>query len=271
VGEYVNACALLCRYYAASIRAQLQYPGASLLTGFGAFLSAIVDLIALWALFDRFGTVDGWRFGNIAFFFGMVSISFAIAEFIGRGFDVFGDEFIRTGDFDRILLRPRTAILQLIGYELRLRKLGRLMQGMVVLAIATRSLGFHWSAGALVLSIWTVAGGVALFVGLLILQATLAFWTVDSLELVNVVTYGGVQASQFPLGFYAEWFRKLMIFVVPIGCVAYLPLLAILDRHDPLGTPDWVLPVAPAAGFAFLALCLLAWRVGVHKYTSTGT
>ena len=99
-----------------------------------------------------------------------------------------------------------------------------------------------------------MAGGVALFVGILVLQATLAFWTVESLEIVNVLTYGGVQAAQYPLNIYATWFRRLLTFGVPLACVAYYPVLAILKRSDPLGAPDWLLPLTPVAGFAFLGL-----------------
>jgi ABC-2 type transport system permease protein len=40
-----------------------------------------------------------------------------------------------------------------------------------------------------------VAGGVAFFLGLVILQAALAFWTVESLEVANTLTYGGVTAA----------------------------------------------------------------------------
>jgi ABC-2 type transport system permease protein len=80
-----------------------------------------------------------------------------------------------------------------------------------------------------------------------------------------------VQAAQYPLDFYASWFRNFLIFVVPIACVAYFPVLAILHKADPLGAPNWVLPLAPAAGFAFLALSFAAWRFGVRRYTSTGT
>jgi len=267
----MNAVFLLRRYFATSIRAQLQYPASTLLLGVGAFLTTIIELAGIWALFNRFGDVQGWRFGDVCMFFGMVSISFSIADFISHGFDVFGSDFVRTGDFDRVLLRPRTATLQLIGYDFRLRVTGRLIQGLVVLAVATRALDFHWSAVALGLALWTIAGGVALFFGLMVLQATLAFWTVESLEVVNVVTYGGVQAAQFPLGLYAGWFRNFLIFVVPIACIAYFPVLAILNKPDPLGAPSWFLPLAPAVGFAFLALCFAAWRLGVRKYTSTGT
>jgi len=62
-----------------------------------------------------------------------------------------------------------------------------------------------------------------------------------------------------------------LTFVVPLACVAYYPVLAILGRSDPLGAPDWLLPFTPLAGFAFLGLSFLAWRVGMARYASTGS
>lgn len=222
-------------------------------------------------MFARFGSVDGWRFGDIAMFFGLVSISFTIADFLSRGFDVLGTEFIKTGNFDRLLLRPRTLTLQLIGNDFRLSRAGRLLQGLVVTAIGTRSLHLHWGASTMALVLWTIAGGVALFFGLMVLQGALSFWTTESLEAMNLATYGGIQAAQFPLSIYAPWLRNSLIFVVPIGCVAYFPVLAILGKADPLGAPHWLLPWTPLAGFIFLGVSFLTWRLGVSKYTSTGS
>ena len=267
----MNGLSLLGRYMSASLRAQMQYPMSAILIAVGQFVATIIDLVAIWVLFARFGAVDGWRFGDVAMFFGLISISFAIADFLSRGFDVLGTEFIKTGNFDRILLRPRTATLQLMGHNFRFNRAGRLAQGLVVTVIGTQSLGFHWTVSAIALALWTIAGGVALFVGLMVIQGALSFWTTESLEVMNLLTYGGVQAAQFPLGLYEKWFRNFLIFVVPIGCVAYFPVLAILGKPDPLGTPSWLLPFTPLAGFAFLALSFLAWRAGVAKYTSTGS
>src|SRR5207237_373645 len=153
---------------------------------------------------------------------------------------------------DRLLLRPRTMTLQLIGNDMRLSRFGRTVQGLVVLAIATVNLNFVWTPAKLGLALWTIAGGVALFFGLMVIQGTIAFWAVESLEAMNVLTYGGVQAAQFPLSIYARWFRTFLIFVVPIGCIAYFPVLAILGKTDPLGAPRWFLTLSPLAGFAFL-------------------
>jgi ABC-2 type transport system permease protein len=267
----MTALFLLSRYFSASVRGQLQYPSSTLMLAAGQFMATVIDVAAAWALFARFGPIQGWTFGDVAMFFGMISVSFAIADFLTRGFDMFGAHFVKTGNFDRILLRPRSAALQLIGYDFRLARVGRLVLGLLVIGLATASLSLQWEAPKVALALWTIAGGVALFFGLMVFQAALAFWTVESLEVMNVLTYGGVQAAQFPLSIYAGWFRAFLIFIVPLGCVAYFPILAILGKPDPLGAPDWLLPLTPAAGFAFLALSFLAWRFGVSKYTSTGS
>jgi ABC-2 type transport system permease protein len=262
---------LLTRYFSASLSAQAQYPGTTVLMTVGAFAVNFIEIFGIAALFSRFGQVRGWSFGEVALFYGLVSISFGISDFLTRGFDVLGTEFIRTGNFDRVLLRPRSLALQLIGYEFRLRTMGRVLQGLLIIAIATRALHFHWTLAAIGLAAWTVTGGVALFFGLLVLQGTLSFWTVEGLEVANVLTYGGVQAAQFPLSLYAPWFRGFLTFVVPLGCVAYFPVVALLGRHDPLGAPDWFLPLSPIFGLVFLAISFWAWGFGVRRYTSTGS
>jgi len=266
-----SAIRLLAHYGWASLRAQMQYPFNAIMLTIGQFTVTMIDMVAIWALFARFGALAGWRLGDIAMFFGVVSVSFSIADFLTRGFDVLGTEFIRTGQLDRLLLRPRTMTLQLVGNDMRLSRFGRMAQGFVVLAIGTASLHFRWTIGTIAIAVWAIAGGIALFFGLMVFQGALSFWTVDSLEAMNVLTYGGVQAAQYPLSIYERWFRNLLIFVVPIGCVAYFPVLAILGKADPLGAPRWLMLASPIAGFAFLGLAFGAWRLGLRKYTSTGS
>ena len=267
----MNAFALYGRYVATSLRAQAQYPTATLMLTAGHCAATAIEILCVFALFHRFGSVGGWTFGEAAVFYALVNIMFSLADMLSRGFEVFGSDFVRTGAFDRVLLRPRAAALQLAGHEVRLSRLGRLLQAAIVLVFATSLVPIAWDASTIAIAVWAVAGGVALFMGILVLQATLAFWTVDSLEIMNVLTYGGVQAAQYPLNIYAAWFRRLLTFGVPLASVAYYPVLAILNRPDPLGAPAWLLPFTPFAGFAFLALSFVAWRAGVARYASTGS
>jgi ABC-2 type transport system permease protein len=267
----MQAVRLYAHYTAASIRAQLQYPGSFLIMALAQFAGTVTEIIGIWALFQRFDTIAGWSFGEVCVFYGVINLAFSVADTVTRGFDVFGTEFVRTGNFDRLLLRPRATAFQLMGHEFRLTRIGRFAQGVWVLAVGIGATHLVLTPQSALIVLAAIAGGAALFSGLFVLQATLAFWTVESLEVANILTYGGVQAGQYPLAAYAAWFRDFLTFVVPIGCVAYLPVVAVLGRRDPLGAPDWLLPAAPAAGFAFLAVSLWIWGFGVRRYTSTGS
>jgi ABC-2 type transport system permease protein len=249
----------------------MQYPASFPLLSLAQFANTAISFVAVWALFARFGQIGGWSLGEVALFYGVIDIAFAVADTISRGFDVFGPQFVKTGNFDRLLLRPRLTVLQLLGHELVLTRIGRMAQAVLVLAVAAHLVKIGWGPREVALAIAAIAGGAALFLGLLVLQATLAFWTVESLEVANTLTYGGVAAGEYPLDIYARWFRQFLTFVVPIGCVCYYPILAILRRPDPWGAPAWFMGVSPAVGFAFLGFSLWVWRFGVRHYTSTGS
>ena len=267
----MNAIRLYGRYIGASLRSQMQYPGSFLLTSLGAFVAPGIDFIAVWALFSRFRQIEGWQFGEVALFYGVIGVAFALADGLTRGFDIFGEEFVKTGDFDRLLVRPRSTVLQLLGYELRATRIGRLAQATLAWALAVHLTNIAWTWQVWAILAFAVAGGAALFAGILVLQATLAFWTVESLEIANTLTYGGVEAGQYPLDIYARWFRTFLTYVVPLACIAYFPVASVLGRVERTGVASWLLPITPAFGFVFLGVALWVWGFGVRRYTSTGS
>ena len=266
-----DSIAMLARYFGVSIRAQLQYRASFLLSAAGQFLNSAIEFLGLWALFDRFGHLAGWSFAEVALFYGVINCTFAIADALTTGLDRFGSHYVKTGDFDRLLLRPRPAALQLAGHEFALRRIGRLLQGLIVIAWAISALDIPLDAARVALLLLTVAGGVAFFFGLMVLQASLCFWTTESLEIMNVLTYGGVETAQYPLSIYHVAFRRIFTFVVPLGCIGYFPIVAVLGVEDPLGTGRVFQALAPLAGVAFLGLSFVAWGFGVRRYTSTGS
>jgi ABC-2 type transport system permease protein len=258
------------RYASISLRGQLEYRASFAMQAVGQFVVTGMEFVAIVALFDRFGRLKGWALEEVALFYGLISITFAIADAIARGFDTFGN-LVKYGDFDRLLLRPRSTVLQLFGQELTLRRLGRLSQGIAVMAYAIHGLNVPWNAARVGLLTLAIAGGACLFVGVIILQATSAFWTTEALEVWNAFTYGGATMSQYPLEIYRPWFRRFFTFVIPLACINYLPAVAILGRPDPLGTPVIVQWLAPLAGPLFLVAALQAWKLGVRHYQSTGS
>lgn len=267
----MNNWQLYWRYILTSIKAQLQYRASFILSTLGQLTATSVEIAAIWALFSRFGNLDNWNLAQVCLFYGTVNIAFAFADALSPGFDFFGPEYIRTGQFDRLLVRPRSVIVQLLGHELALRRVGRLIQGTAVFVWACVQLQLEWHGVTVYLFVFAIVGGTCLFLGLMVFQATLAFWTVESLEIMNTLTYGGAETAQYPLDIYAEWFRKFFTFIVPLACVTYLPVVGMLNVPDPLGSPYWLQLISPVAGVLFLCLALLVFQhVGVRHYTSTG-
>lgn len=257
---------LYFRYIGISLRSQMQYKLSFVMQTLGLFLVTSAEFVALAFLFERFERLQGWSFSEVALLYGVVNCSFALSEAFARGFDVF-DRMLKTGGFDRVLLRPRGAAFQVLAQELQLMRIGRLAQGLMVLVWSMSATSIEWTFPKLMLLLWTILGGFCLFAGLFVLYAALSFFTTEGLELFNILTYGGVEVSQYPLSMYKPGFRLFFTFVVPLACVGYFPGLLLLERGEVSGW--WAL--SPAAGVLFLGVCLLGWRAGVRRYTSTGS
>jgi len=262
--------ALYRRLAGISVRAQLQYRASYAMQTIGALLVAGGEFLGIWALFSRFGKLAGWELAHVCVFYGIANASFAIADAMTDGYDHLG-EMIRTGEFDRILLRPRSSVLMLLGYELTLRRAGRLLQAAIVLGYGLATAAAIPFVAALPLVAWTIGCSVSLFVGLRILQGCVTFRTIESIEVMNVFTYGGVTTASYPFPIYVRWFRRLFIFAIPLAAVSYYPGLTLMQLADPLGAPLWIGWVSPAAGPLFLFVALAAWRGALQGYASTGS
>jgi ABC-2 type transport system permease protein len=271
VADLANALSLYGRMVGQSVRGQLQYRTSFVLLTLGTFIISGVEALGVWALFDRFGMLQSWTLAQVAFLYGMVNCVFAVTEGLARGFDIFGRDFVKTGEFDRVLLRPRSTVLQLAGHEFQIHRVGRLLQGLIVLAWSITVLEIDWNIGKVLLLLFTMISGIVFFYALIIVQATLSFWATESLEIMNTLTYGGVETATYPLSIYRRWFRRFFTFVVPLGCISYFPVIAIFGIEDPLGTSLTFQICAPVAGYLFFAASLLAWRFGIRHYTSTGS
>jgi ABC-2 type transport system permease protein len=266
----MNDLRLYARYLGVSLRAQAQYRASVVLQALGQLLVTAVEFLGIWALFDRFGSLRGWSLPQVAVLYGLADVTFALADSLGRGFDLLGG-LLKSGDFDRLLLRPRSPVLQLMGQELTLMRAGRLVQGSAILLWGAHAAGVTWSVPRLLLVAAAVAGGICLYLGLTILQGTSTFWTIETLEIWNAFSYGGNYATQYPLPIYRRWFRRFLLVVLPLGCINYLPGVTILGRPDPLGVPLALRWLSPLAGPIFLALALQAWRLGLRRHASTGS
>jgi ABC-2 type transport system permease protein len=253
-------------------RAQLQYRAAFFFEIVATAISISSFFGALALVFQRFGSLGGWRLGEIAFLWGMVELSFGLMDMIFSGFDPtdFGQQ-VRRGSFDQLLLRPVSITLQVLGSKFVLRRLGRIIQGMVIFGLALYLADIQWSWVKVAYLPLVIASLICFFGGLFIVGATITFWTVESIEVINIFTYGGSELMGYPMHIYQDWLRRFFTYVIPAALLNYYPALFFLDKADPFRLPAFVPFLAPLVGPALLALALAFWRYGINHYQSTGS
>ncbi len=260
------------RLISVNIRAQMQYRVAFAFDLIGTGLGTGIAFVTLALILQRFENIAGWTLPQVAFLYGTVETAFGIMDMIFSGFDPshFGHQ-IRKGTFDQILLRPAGTTLQVFGSEFALRRLGRIFQGAVVLILSLLWLDVSWTPLKMLFLPLMLASLVCFFGALFVTGATFTFWTVQSIEVVNIFTYGGVEMMSYPMSIYNKWLRRFFTFVIPGIFMNYYPALYILDKPDPLGMPPFAPLLCPVVGAAMLAAALAFWRFGIRHYQSTGT
>jgi ABC-2 type transport system permease protein len=228
--------------------------------------------VSLALVLQRFGGIAGWTIGEIAFLYGMVETAFGTMDMVFSGFDPqnFGRQ-VRLGRLDQILLRPVSVSLQVFGSEFILRRIGRILQGAVVLLIAFQFTSIHWTLAKIAFMPVIFISLVAYFGGLFLFGSTLSFWTIESLEIINLASYGGVEMMSYPMHIYQDWMRRFFTYILPAIFLNYYPALYILDKPDPFHM-SWFAPfLSPVAGFSVLGAAILFWQYGLRHYQSTGT
>jgi ABC-2 type transport system permease protein len=175
------------------------------------------------------------------------------------------------GTLDQMLLRPAHIFIQVLSADFVLRRIGRILQGGLVLALALLNLGIAWSPAQIAYLVLLIVNLTAFFGGLFVLGSAFTFWTVDSIEIMNIFTYGGTEMMSYPMSIYPRSMRAFFTFILPAIFLNYFPALHLLGKPDPLGYP-WVAPyIFPLVGFGMLAAGASFWMLALRRYQSTGS
>lgn len=262
--------AIYLRLLAARIRADWQYRTSFALFGLGQAAIALLDFLAIAVIFGQVRRLGGWSLPEVAFLYGLSTVAFALADvFVSQVEWV--SQLIRDGSFDRLLVRPVGPLVQISAEHFALRRVGKLVQAAAVLGLALAWVDIDWDAGRVALTVVTIVAAAVIFGALFVMAESIAFWLVESREVANAFTYGGQFLTQYPLSILEEWLRRLVIFVVPLGFVAYLPALRILGKPAPDGLPSWLGYGTPVVAVALVQVARMVWASAIRHYRSTGS
>lgn len=263
--QLANAIHLYLHYVSINIRSMMQYKTSFFLSATGQFLVSFNVFLGIHFMFQRFSNVEDFTYSEVLLCFSIVLLEFSLAEMFARGFDTFSG-MVRRGEFDRIMVRPRSEILQVLGNKFELTRIGRMFQAIVMFIYGIANSDVQWTFLKGLTVLFMLIGGTAVFSGLFLIYAALCFFTLDGLEFMNVFTDGAREFGKYPLGIYGEKILLFTTFVIPYALVQYYPLLYLLGKET-----NGFYVILPLLACLFLIPCILLWKFGVKKYQSSGS
>lgn len=243
----------------------MQYKTSFFLTATGQFLVSFTVLLGIFFMFQRFSRVEGFTYSEVLLCFAVMLMEFSLAEMFARGFDRFSG-MVKTGEFDRVLVRPQSEIIQVLGSKFELTRIGRMIQAAVMFIYGIAKSEITWSFTKILTVVFMLIGGTAVFTGLFLIYAALCFFTMDGLEFMNIFTDGAREFGKYPVGIYGKEVLIFTTFFVPYALIQYYPMLYILGRRT-----EAFLIFLPLFACWFLIPSLLLWRFGVRHYKSSGS
>lgn len=235
----------------------------------GAGLAVGLEFLEIFAIFHNVPRVAGFSFGEVLLVFALASTGFALADLlIGQSDAVY--RRVRDGTFDVVMLRPLSVLGQLAAADLQLRRLGRVLASVLLLALVLGRLDVAWTPARAAMLLVAPVAATVVFGSLFVAAGAVSFWLVEGTEVGASLTYGSAYLAQWPTGVLSPVLNRFFTFVVPAAFTGYLPALAILGRDDPTGLPGWLPWMSPVAALLAATAAGLLWRSGVRHYVGAG-
>lgn len=243
----------------------MQYKTSFFLTAAGQFLVSFTAFLGMFFMFQRFSKVEGFTYSEVLLCFSVMLMEFSLAEMFARGFDRFSG-MVKTGEFDRILVRPQNEIIQVLGSKFELTRFGRMLQAAAMFLYGITKSNIAWNFPRILTVIFMLIGGTTVFFALFLIYAALCFFTLEGLEFMNIFTDGAREFGKYPVNVYGTKILLFTTFVIPYALIQYYPLLYILGRRT-----EPVLLLLPLLACWFLIPALMFWKFGVNHYKSSGS
>lgn len=256
---------LLLSYLSLHLKIELEYKASFIMTIIAQVFYIVAELITIISVIAKFQLFDLFNINEVLFNFSILWLGYALMEMFARGFDLFS-QLVVSGDFDILLTRPRSLFIQILGSKIAYEKVGRVIVVFGLFLYSITHLITKWTLLKLLLVIFVVIGVCVMYLSIFIFGAAICFVTIQGIEAINIFSSGSRQVGQYPMQIYHKVIRLIFTFIIPLTIINYYPLDYLCGR-----TNNIFYVFMPLLTFILLFVSLLAFRLGVKKYTSTGS
>ena len=253
-----------------SFRSRMQYRVDSLVATLAVFVRESANIIVIYLALLKFDKINGWNINEMLFLFSILFLTYAIVVALFADLRDFSC-MIREGRFDRLIVRPRGLLFQLILNNADvLATAGHGTLGVLLFVISAGRVGIHWDLVTILYYIGAIIGGVLIQGGIFILFSALSFYFVETGSIREIFYWNMRKFAGYPISIYNKFIQTIMIYVVPFAFVNYFPAQYLLRKDDMAFYNEAYMYIAPLVGVAIYVIAYVFWCISVKRYTSTG-
>ena len=225
----------------------------------------MMELLFIWAIFLNINSLKGWSFYEITLIYGIMLMSKGICEtFFNNLFDL-GKGYLKSGKFDVLLTKPMNSLFGMISSYFYAGAIGNFIIGITIITISINKLQLAFGITKIVLLLFFILCGGAIFGAIQIIASCLSFWTVESLDIMWA-SYSVYQFALYPITLYTSFIKFFITFIMPYAFASYYPAVYFLGRAD--GYMVWF---SPLITIALWIIGIKLWNFGLKNYSSTGS
>jgi ABC-2 type transport system permease protein len=222
-------------------------------------------LLTIWVVMRQIPNMQGWSFPEVLLIYGLITLAQSLNHMFADNLWTIGWAYIRSGQFDRFLVRPIDPLFHLLADRFCHDGIGHFAVGGVLVASAAATLGLVWTPLKVLYLVVAVLSGGAIFVSLNLLTATTAFWIVESIPVTQVI-FNQHEFAKYPLSIYHRGIQFLLTWIIPYGFASFYPASYLLGRD--VGVLAWL---GPAIAVVLVGVSYRVWQFGLRHYTGTGS
>jgi ABC-2 type transport system permease protein len=252
-------------------RSRFQYKIDACLRSLAVFLREATNVVVIGLTLVTFPDINGWKPSELMFMFSLLFSTYGILIVFSTGLRDF-DATVRSGSFDRYLLRPRGLLFQIIASDADwFAAIGHGGLGVCLFLVSASAIGVPWRPATVAYYLAAMVGGVLIQGAIFLVFAALSLRFIKTESLREVAYWNVRKFAVYPISVFPKFIQGVLIYVVPFAFVNYFPAQFILRKQDMAQYPEWFMYITPIVGVSLLALAYLFWKGSLRQYQSSGS
>lgn len=247
------------------IKARMQFRSDFYISTFAMLLLNVTGLFSYWIMFKSINSIDGWNYNELLFFYGFSLLALTPQQ-------LFFDNLwtirihLRSGAFIKYYFKPINTLFYYVSEVFDLKGLGQLVFAIIIFVYSSIKLGITWNLYNIAAFLILIFGSSLIMISLILLSSSVAFWVIESVQLIMLMSRMG-EYAKYPITIFNNFFRIIFTAFIPIGFISYYPSRFFLRP----GEHDFKIFLTPLVGIALFTIAYSVWKKGLNSYSGTGS